>query len=135
MFLRRPVRRNLLCMILDKFPLDVRPFYTMPDPDNDVRSFDLFVRELENTATVTTVAIGQEDIFSSQSHWNNRVGRQEVSHSADRGTVSIMPTSRHDTGIRVGRAVARSATSLWAATRTPTIVARSSPATVNERAV
>ena len=23
--------------ILDKFPLDVRPFYTMPDPENDVR--------------------------------------------------------------------------------------------------
>ncbi len=22
--------------ILDKFPLDVRPFYTMPDPENEV---------------------------------------------------------------------------------------------------
>ena len=31
---------------IDKFPLDVRPFYTMPDPDNPrlSNSFDIFVR-------------------------------------------------------------------------------------------
>ncbi|KAH9830768.1 aspartyl-tRNA synthetase, cytoplasmic [Rhodofomes roseus] len=32
--------------ILDKFPLDVRPFYTMPDPEDDKlsNSFDIFLR-------------------------------------------------------------------------------------------
>ncbi|KAH9924394.1 aspartyl-tRNA synthetase cytoplasmic [Fomitopsis serialis] len=32
--------------ILDKFPLEVRPFYTMPDPENDQlsNSFDIFLR-------------------------------------------------------------------------------------------
>jgi aspartyl-tRNA synthetase len=32
--------------VLDKFPLDVRPFYTMPDPENPKysNSYDMFVR-------------------------------------------------------------------------------------------
>merc|ERR1719341_1422991 len=32
--------------ILDKFPLDVRPFYTMPDPHNQKwsNSYDMFMR-------------------------------------------------------------------------------------------
>ncbi|KAH9945653.1 aspartyl-tRNA synthetase cytoplasmic [Amylocystis lapponica] len=32
--------------VLDKFPLDVRPFYTMPDPDDErlSNSFDIFLR-------------------------------------------------------------------------------------------
>jgi aspartyl/asparaginyl-tRNA synthetase len=25
--------------IIDKFPMELRPFYTMPDPDNPVRTF------------------------------------------------------------------------------------------------
>lgn len=35
--------------ILDKFPASVRPFYTMPDPDNDKvsNSFDIFMRGQE----------------------------------------------------------------------------------------
>ncbi|RKO93045.1 hypothetical protein BDK51DRAFT_6393, partial [Blyttiomyces helicus] len=41
--------------MLDKFPLAVRPFYTMPDPKNMVRcfslpcnSYDFFIRGEEN---------------------------------------------------------------------------------------
>ena len=32
--------------VLDKFPLAVRPFYTMPDPDNQrhSNSYDMFMR-------------------------------------------------------------------------------------------
>lgn len=35
--------------ILDKYPMDVRPFYTMPDPDNPAfsNSYDMFIRGQE----------------------------------------------------------------------------------------
>jgi len=29
--------------ILDKYPLAVRPFYTMPDPNNPVPAYDVFL--------------------------------------------------------------------------------------------
>ena len=35
--------------MLDKYPSEIRPFYTMPDPDDDrfSNSYDMFIRGLE----------------------------------------------------------------------------------------
>jgi aspartyl/asparaginyl-tRNA synthetase len=35
--------------MLDKYPSEIRPFYTMPDPDDDrfSNSYDIFIRGLE----------------------------------------------------------------------------------------
>ena len=35
--------------MLDKYPSDIRPFYTMPDPDDSrfSNSYDMFIRGLE----------------------------------------------------------------------------------------
>ena len=33
--------------ILDKFPLEVRPFYTMPDPENPVRALSFVVTAVQ----------------------------------------------------------------------------------------
>lgn len=35
--------------ILDKYPLSVRPFYTMPDPENKLfsNSYDMFMRGMD----------------------------------------------------------------------------------------
>jgi len=37
---------KLIFFILDKFPINLRPFYTMPDPNDEAysNSYDLFIR-------------------------------------------------------------------------------------------
>ena len=42
-------RHNTDFYIIDKYPSSIRPFYTMPDPDNSLysNSYDIFLRGQE----------------------------------------------------------------------------------------
>ena len=41
--------------ILDKFPLAVRPFYTMPDPNNPVRYSHLLVIDINGYLAIIVI--------------------------------------------------------------------------------
>jgi len=43
--------------IIDKFPMDLRPFYTMPDPNNPVGILLLLVFRIHSTASAGAVKL------------------------------------------------------------------------------